>query len=298
MSSQLWSRSNGPRGRGAACNVADLEAVARLCTAAHGDMTGEVLAASSTMRRIVFLSSASVVFCLASVANAEPNAQTQTQAQTQKQTPRPNPADSRPLSSAPTPSPISFAPAKDINPAQAGPATTVDPIAGAKPESTPSYSYSNQVLATDLGALGLGGISILLAASSKGDAALIPLVLAGGTYVFGGPIVHAAHSRFGTAAGSLALRIGLPGLGAGIGFLMLVGDDSSGWEGFGRAMTAVITAAALGGLGAVGASIIDITMLARPGAPPPASPTRTALTIAPMLDHQRSAAGMQLVGSW
>ena len=70
---------------------------------------------------------------------------------------------------------------------------------------------------TDLGVVTL----TIAAASSAGhddDAAALRAALVGGSgFLFGGPIVHAAHGHWAKAGYSLALRAGLALVGAGIG---------------------------------------------------------------------------------
>ena len=74
-----------------------------------------------------------------------------------------------------------------------------------------SHWYGWQTLVTD-GA----GVSLFVAsaaASAHSQRAATGLVYGGAaTLVLGGPVVHAAHGRWGAAAGSLALRVGLPAL--------------------------------------------------------------------------------------
>lgn len=72
-----------------------------------------------------------------------------------------------------------------------------------KADATRDRWYGWQVLVVD-------GVSLLVATP-----ALPPLGVAG--YVLGAPIVHAAHGSWGTAAGSVGLRVGLPLLGAFVG---------------------------------------------------------------------------------
>lgn len=68
--------------------------------------------------------------------------------------------------------------------------------------------YGGKVIGADAAAIGL------FAGAGAADSAALASV-AGGVYALGGPIVHIAHDRGQTAAGSLGLRVGLP-LGTGL----------------------------------------------------------------------------------
>jgi hypothetical protein len=88
-----------------------------------------------------------------------------------------------------------------------------------------------------------------------------------GGYILGGPIVHALHDRWTTAAASLGLRLGLP-LAAG-GMALLIASPShsrpscdgcdTGMAGFGAVAAAGVAATA----GALAASAIDVAVLSR-----------------------------------
>jgi hypothetical protein len=66
--------------------------------------------------------------------------------------------------------------------------------------------YGWQTLATD--AIALGPLVLMAAMNGDGAEVFVPLAL--GTYVLGGPIVHATHGNWGRAGGSLSLRVGAP----------------------------------------------------------------------------------------
>jgi hypothetical protein len=97
------------------------------------------------------------------------------------------------------------------------------PVAVAAPiqVETRSQWYGWQTLSTDgaaLGVLTLGGALVDNDNSESGRAVIGSFVgLGAGAYVFGGPIVHAAHQNWGAAAASLGLRVGLPLMGILIG---------------------------------------------------------------------------------
>jgi hypothetical protein len=78
------------------------------------------------------------------------------------------------------------------------------------------------------------------------------------TYVLGGPIVHVTHGRWGAAAGSLALRVGLPVAFALLGHELdrcSPNDDSD---------LCGVTGPALGAVLGIGAAMaLDSAVLAR-----------------------------------
>lgn len=76
-----------------------------------------------------------------------------------------------------------------------------------------------------------------------------------GTYLLGGPVVHAAHGNWGRAAGSLGLRAGAPVVGVALGLELedCHGEDFCGFRG-----------ALIGGsIGLAAAVAIDSAALAR-----------------------------------
>jgi len=85
----------------------------------------------------------------------------------------------------------------------------VEPAAPATAEPVVA-SYREQTAASDAAAVGL-----LFVAGGAKTVQLIPVAL--GTYFLGAPVIHLVHHRPGRAAASLALRVGLPILGAMIG---------------------------------------------------------------------------------
>jgi hypothetical protein len=138
-------------------------------------------------------------------------------------------------------------------PAAAPSSTATTPVT-----RTETRWYGWQTLAVDGGSLGLG-----LAASSAGQGGLGAVATLTG-YVFGGPIVHAAHGRTDAALGDFALRLGAAAAGAaigyGVGYATFGGCAPGEWlcsrdfAGFGGAI--------LGGLGgAVTAVILDASLL-------------------------------------
>ena len=135
----------------------------------------------------------------------------------------------------------------------------------APPPSEPlEASYRAQTAGADAAALGL----VFVAAGTKSGGVS---QLALGTYMFGAPLVHLAHHRPGRAAGSLALRVGLPILGGVIGAKTYhsscrASDDTCDDD------EGPIIQAALGILGGmIAASVIDTAVLAK-GDEAPARP--------------------------
>ena len=123
----------------------------------------------------------------------------------------------------------------------------------AKPQ--PQRWYGAPILLAD----GLAYGSIALAAEVQ-ETSGVTLPLGIGTFVLAGPIVHAAHRRWGRMGLSLAARTALPfaGLMVGAGGCTHGGDCASGLIG-------------LTLLGMVAASIVDASALAYEPITPPAS---------------------------
>lgn len=127
--------------------------------------------------------------------------------------------------------------------------------------ATETSWYGWQTLAVDGGSIAMG---LALGSAGHGGAGG---VLALGGYVFGGPIVHAAHGHTDAVLGDLGLRLGAPllgsivGYGVGVATFQGCGPSSSflcgrDWAGIGGAV--------YGGLGgAVTAVILDAALLGR-----------------------------------
>jgi hypothetical protein len=122
--------------------------------------------------------------------------------------------------------------------------------------------YRWQTALSDGAAVGLFMLGASSNSSGLADAGL-------GTYLLGAPIIHLSHNRPGRAAGSLALRLGLPILGVMVGLKSHahscpngdICDEGPGAE------------AVLGLLGGVvAASVIDTAFLAK-GDEAPARPS-------------------------
>jgi hypothetical protein len=108
-----------------------------------------------------------------------------------------------------------------------------------------------------------------------------------GTYLLGAPIVHATHHRPGRAAGSLALRAGLPILGIAIGLKSVHtcnGDVCD--EGPGAAPILGMVA------GMIAASVIDTAFLAKGDE----APTRASWT--PTIAARRESVSLGIAASF
>jgi len=140
-------------------------------------------------------------------------------------------------------------------PEAASPATPPPP----PPAATRWYGW--QTLLADAWAVTL---TIVLSASvdQHDDTAVIGAVVVGtSAFVLGAPIVHAAHGNRANAAWSLVLRVGLMGLGAGIGAAS--GEAECGGYQYDHEGCSVGYAAAGVLLGALMATIVDAAVLGR-----------------------------------
>jgi hypothetical protein len=114
----------------------------------------------------------------------------------------------------------------------------------------PSTGYHLQMLAVDAASVA----SALTGFAIEGDHQYNPRVsevLRGagmGGYALGGPIVHLAHRQYGRAGISLALRVGLPILGAAVGAWSATCHPDEWFCGVGEAVAgfAIGSAAAIG----------------------------------------------------
>ncbi len=170
-------------------------------------------------------------------------------------------------------------PAAPASPAsrQAAPAEgPVEPTtSAASPRTTPGEWYGYETLLVDGAGLGLAAGTL---------AGGIPLGVAGlATYVLGGPIVHAVHGHGGKVGIDLAVRLGAPAVGMGIGaaigcatFSCSKGD----FAGFGAFILGGVGA----GVGALTAIVIDAAVLANePAAPAKAKPWNGKATFTPQV---------------
>jgi hypothetical protein len=143
--------------------------------------------------------------------------------------------------------------------------------------STPASSvretrwYGWQTMLVDIGSVGLG----VAAGRAAGTGTGFAVALTG--YAVGAPIVHLAHGEGGDAGVSVGLRLGLPlvaGLiGYGIGAASFQGCAPGDWF-CSRDWSAGIGAVLGAGVGAVGAVILDWSLLGRERVPPGATSSR------------------------
>jgi hypothetical protein len=132
----------------------------------------------------------------------------------------------------------------EANPSASGP--------GSPSEKTIWYGW--QTLTTDAAALTLLLSGAVVNESNNGTAEAFAYASAA-TFVFGGPVVHAAHENWGRAFGSLGLRVGAPIVGAFIGAAL---EDCSGGDFCG------LSGAAVGFTAGIGTAVaLDAAVLAR-----------------------------------
>lgn len=128
----------------------------------------------------------------------------------------------------------------------------IDPVSQPAPtitSTTPTTSYSGQILAADFASLGVG-LAVARAAGTPWAGAV--------TWSFASPIVHAIHHHPARAALSLLLHVGLPTLGA------LAGSQIGACPGTSSYETCYIRGLWAGGvLGAAVATTMDAAVLAR-----------------------------------
>jgi hypothetical protein len=101
------------------------------------------------------------------------------------------------------------------------PRSAPDPVAVPIQVETRRNWYGWQTLSTDGAAFSLLVLGGSLISNDNTDSGVVVtdsfVILSAASYALGGPIVHAAHQNWGTAAASLGLRVGLPLTGILIG---------------------------------------------------------------------------------
>lgn len=136
-----------------------------------------------------------------------------------------------------------------------------------EPDRPVVASYRGTTLAFDGIALGL------VVAADAADAPFLA-VLGAGTYVVGAPIAHMTNQRYGRAAASMAMRVGLPLLG------LIIGDNLPRDCGPSGDCNGSPVALYLGfAAGVVTASAVDAIFLAD-GDPKPSQPKATWAPVA------------------
>ncbi len=132
-------------------------------------------------------------------------------------------------------------------------------------------SYRWQLVLADLGALGATVVASGLEVNQGDEVRGVAL----GTYLLGAPLIHAANGHGLRAIGSLALRVGLPALGAYVGVHLQGREDCNQCIDTASPVAGLVLGIGLGGLTAL---IVDYGVLARPqpvkrGWGPVAAPT-------------------------
>lgn len=173
----------------------------------------------------------------------------------------------------------------------------------AAPEPAKQW-YGWQTLTADAFALGAVGLSIAADASSSREALAWSAL---GIYELGGPVVHLAHDRPGTAVGSLGLRFGCPIAGGFVGALVgLAAAPTPSEDSLGLNTVAAVAIGAFIGVGAgiVTASTVDAAVLAREKVTPDAPAERAAAPppkpfhVAPTILVARDRGGVGLGGTF
>ena len=113
----------------------------------------------------------------------------------------------------------------------------------------------------------------------------------------GAPIVHAAYGPLGTAGLSLALRVGMPAVGFGIGYAL--GDKNCAGNGSCLFSPAWDSGAIGVAVGLVGAIAVDASVLSweeRPLAHPASTPA--VLSVSPAFDPRTKTAAVTMLGQF
>lgn len=118
---------------------------------------------------------------------------------------------------------------------------------------TAEPSYRGHLILADLGA-----VAFLPLAATTHEHLAIGWVAG---YVLGAPIVHLAHGNGGRAAASLGLRVGVPALGALIGFAIAESDSDSECGNLGCVLNGVAMGAGGAVVGMAAAVLIDWVVL-------------------------------------
>jgi hypothetical protein len=141
-------------------------------------------------------------------------------------------------------------------PTTAAPWSTIPVEATIEEPTTTRVSYRWQMVVADL-----SGLGVSIAAAKLTDDGDQAVGLAGGTYLFGAPLVHASNGHGWRAIGSLAVRAALPAIGLAIAMQSRTktGCDNCLDD------NPPIAEAMLGlGAGALAALVIDYGLIARP----------------------------------
>lgn len=157
------------------------------------------------------------------------------------------------------------------------------------PAKLPKRWYGWQTLTTD----GVAIASFVLAGYAE-EATVLPTVGLG-TYIIGGPIVHASHDNWGRAGISSGMRVGLPLVAGGALYAVSSCGTTSdagevtadGWCELGRALVALFS----GAVGATVASALDASLLAW-------EPTEVEPQVSPALGVNKTSAWLGVAGQF
>jgi len=170
---------------------------------------------------------------------------------------------------------------------EAAPALAPQPAAPATAPETRWYGW--QTLLADVGAVTLTIVAATSAGHDDDAAALRAALIGGSAFLFGGPIVHAAHGHWDKAGYSLGLRVGLSLVGAATG--AAIGDSECGQYQFDHEGCAA-TEGAVGLLvGATLAIIVDAAAFGRD-----TIPDRAGRTASIAFTPRRGGGGLSLIG--
>jgi hypothetical protein len=125
--------------------------------------------------------------------------------------------------------------------------------------------------------LGVGSLWLLASASHEHEAGGVLATVAAGSLLLTPAFIHASHGRHGAAAASVALRLGLPLLGAVIGTSACTDSGGENW-----CLGPPAVGFAAGALAAVAIDDIGLSWETRPVAP---RAPRVQVGFAPRADH-------------
>lgn len=169
-------------------------------------------------------------------------------------------------------------------------------VAATPPAASTTVWYGHQILLVD--ALS----AAVLVAGAAGDSSLVAITGAGGL-VLGGPSVHLAHDRPGTAFASLSIRAMLPVFGATIGYHAAgrcVERPSDSFQILGDCWMHGVAEAAAGGMIGLGlAAATDAFILSHEERKPPRPADGVQISsITPRVDPRSQSVSLHLGGAF
>jgi hypothetical protein len=158
--------------------------------------------------------------------------------------------------------------------AQSLPAYGEEPTARVDPPQ-PGTGYRLQIIAADaLSVAALGGLAITQHYAYNPRISDVVGGAALGGYALGGPIIHMAHRQWNRGAISLALRVGLPVIGAVVGFKSATCTPGEWFCGVGEAVAGLA-------IGAGAAAVIDSAFVVPSSASDTPEPARATTATRP-----------------